>query len=226
MKFYSALKQTAFFFIIIAVLGSSAGLYAGDNYKLKLRDISAEKRLAKKKLIGIDLDIQVGVSISKTNFETTVPNDTLDNTTSKTGPLIGALLSVNFFGLGFTSGLQYSAKGYETTTGEKANMNFFNIPVLFYFEFDISDKVRLEGNVGPYFGVLLSSSDNPAYELKSFDFGLLGNMQFAYMFNSLIGVLLGGKYEYGGINNLGNNENITKITTSTINIYTGLKFDL
>ena len=105
-------------------------------------------------------------------------------------------------------------------------MNFFNIPLLFYFEFDISDKVRLEGNIGPYFGVLLSSSDNPAYEIKSFDFGLLGNMQFAYMFNSLIGVLLGGKYEYGGINNLGNNENITKITTSTINIYTGLKFDL
>ena len=133
MKFYSALKQTAFFFIIIAVLGSSEGLYAGDNFKLKLRDISAEKRLAKKKLIGIDLDIQVGVSISKTNFETTVPNDTLDNTTSKTGPLIGALLSVNFFGLGFTSGLQYSAKGYETTTGGKSKYEFFQYPVIVLF---------------------------------------------------------------------------------------------
>lgn len=227
MKIETVLKQTALFFLIFAVLISSSELFAGDNNKVKLRSIEAGKLLAKRnRVIGLDLDIQVGASFSNTNFETNVPNDTLDNTTTKSGPLIGALLSVNFFGLGFTTGLQYSAKGFETTNGEKADLNFFNIPLLFYFDFNLSDKVRLEGNVGPYFGVLLSSSDSPDYQIKNFDFGLLGNLQFAYMFNNFIGVILGGKYEYGGINNLGNNENIKSITTSTINIYTGMKFEL
>ena len=227
MKINSALKQTAFLLIIIAFLGNSAVLFAGDHNKLKSRDTEALRLLAKKnKLFGLDLDIKIGAAISNTKFEMNIPNDTLEHTTSKVGPLFGAVLSVNFFGVGFTSGLEYSAKGFETSTGEKADLNYFNIPLLFYFDFDLGEKVRVEGNLGPYFGVLLSSSDSPDYKIKNFDFGLTGNLQFAYMFNKYMGVLLGGKYEYGGLNNLGNNEEIRKITTSTINIYTGLKFEL
>lgn len=227
MKFNTLLKQSACFIIIVAVLGSVTSLYAGDNYKLKSRDAEAVKLLAKKnRLVSLDLDLKVGVSISNTKFETYVPNDSIENTKTKVGPLVGALLSVNFFGFGFTSGVEYSAKGYETTTGEKADLNYFNIPLLFYFDFDIGEKVRVDGNLGPYFGVLLSSTDSPDFKVKNFDFGLLGNLQLAYMFNKYMGVLLGGKYEYGGLNNLGNNEIVKKITTSTINIYTGLKFEL
>jgi hypothetical protein len=221
-------RKSFFALIIIAFLGSHA--FAGDNNRPKLSFKKAEKLLAKKNaLVGLDLDIQVGVCISKTNFELNkVDSSTqqLNSTSTKVGPVIGALLSVNFFGIGFTSGLQYSSKGFETTTGEKANLNYLNIPLLFYFDFDITEKVRVEGNLGPYFGVLLSSEDNPNYKIKNFDFGLTGNLQFAYMFNKFMGVLLGGKYEYGGLNNLGNNENIKRTTTSTINVYTGLKFEL
>lgn len=227
MRINTALKQSAYLIILLAFIGNTAILFAGDNNKLKSRDNEALRLLAKKnRLFGLDLDIKAGVSISNTKFEMNVPNDTLERTTSRVGPLIGAVLSVNFFGVGFTSGLEYSSKGFETSTGEKADLNYFNIPLLFYFDFDIGEKLRIEGNLGPYFGVLLSSSDSPDYKIKNFDFGLLGNLQFAYMFNKYMGVLLGGKYEYGGLNNLGNNEKIKKITTSTINIYTGLKFEL
>lgn len=97
---------------------------------------------------------------------------------------------------------------------------------MLYFDFDVTDNIRVDGNLGPYFGILLNTDDVEQYAIKNFDFGLTGNLQLAYMFNKYIGVLLGGKYEYGGLNNLGSNEYIKKTTTSTFNIYTGLKFEL
>jgi hypothetical protein len=73
---------------------------------------------------------------------------------------------------------------------------------------------------------LLSQDDSPIYKVKNFDFGLTGNLQGAYMFQKLLGVLLGFKYEYGGLNNLGNNDAINSIRTSTFFIYSGIKFVL
>jgi hypothetical protein len=150
----------------------------------------------------------------------------LSTTQSKVGPAIGAILSLDFLGFGFTTGFQYSNKGFESTGGTKTNLNYFNIPLLFYFDFNVGEKIRIDGNLGPYFGLLLSDDKDPRYKVKNFDFGLTGNLQGAYMFNKYMGALLGGKYEYGGLNNLGSNENFKKITTSTITIYTGLKFEL
>ena len=211
MRINTSFRKSVFVFTLIALLAS--GAFAGDD-KTKLHFKEAEKLLAKRNaLVSLDLDIQLGVSIAKTNFELNNADSStqqLNNTSTKVGPIIGAILSVNFFGVGFTSGLQYSNKGFETSTGERANLNYFNIPLLFYFDFNVGDKVRVEGNLGPYFGLLLSSDDNPNYKIKNFDFGLTGSLQLAYMFNKYMGVLLGGKYEYGGLNNLGNNENIKR----------------
>jgi hypothetical protein len=201
---------------------------AGDINKPGKSYLKEAERLLKKRnaLFSLDLDIQAGASFSSTNFDLNRPNDTLANASSVAGPLFGAVLSVNFLGIGFSSGIQYSAKGFETTTGEKANLNYFNIPLLFYFDFDITEKIRIDGNAGPYFALLLNTDDVKEFAIKDFDLGLTGNLQAAYMFNKYIGVLLGGKYEYGGLNNLGRNEMIKSIHTSTFNIYTGLKFEL
>lgn len=214
--------------ILIFFFISSSGIYAGDGYRVTKPYLKQAEKLLKKKnaLFGLDIDVQLGASFSNTNFELNNPNDTLEKTSSKSGPLFGATFSLNFLGYGFTSGFQYNSKGFETSTGEKANLNYFNIPLLLYFDFDISEKVRLDGNLGPYFGLLLNADDVDQYAIKNFDFGLTGNLQVTYMFNNYMGVLLGGKYEYGGLNNLGSNEQIKKTTTSTINIYTGLKFEL
>lgn len=188
-----------------------------------------EELQRKNKLFGLDVDIQLGLNVANTNFELNKVNDSTQQynaTQTKIGPAIGAILSLNFFGFGFTTGMQYSNKGFETVSGEKTSLNYFNIPLLVYFDFDIGQKIRVDGNLGPYFGLLLSEPENPTYGVKNFDLGLTGNLQFAYMFNKYMGVLLGGKYEYGGLNNLGRNENIKRITTSTFNIYSGLKFEL
>jgi len=223
------------FLTLILVCFVVTSSYAGDPYnRVNSKDSKphfkeAEKLLAKRnKLFSLDADIKLGVGIAGTSFELNQPDSTgqLNSTTSKVGPSIGATLSLNFFGFGFTTGFAYGNKGFESQSGEKTNLNYFNIPLLIYFDFNVGERVRVEGNLGPYFGLLMSQDANTLYKAKNFDLGLTADLQFAYMFNKYMGVLLGGSYEYGGLNNLSSNERIKKMTTSTINIYTGLKFEL
>lgn len=192
-----------------------------------LKEVEKEMKRGKG-IFNLNLDVQLGLTISNTNFELNRVNDTtreLNSTSSKVGPSFGAVLSVDFMGVGFTSGMQYSSKGFQTTNGEKTNLNYFNIPLLFYFDFDL-DEIIIDGNFGPYFGLLISDDESTVYKVKNFDFGLTGNIQGAYLFQKHLGALLGFKYEYGGLNNLGNNEYVKSIRTSTFYIYTGLKFIL
>jgi len=223
------------FLVLILFCFAVTSSYAGDPYnRVNSKDSKphfkeAEKLLAKRnKLFSLDADIKLGVGIAGTSFELNQPDSTgqLNSTTSKVGPSIGATLSLNFFGFGFTTGFAYGNKGFENQSGEKTNLNYFNIPLLLYFDFNVGQRVRVEGNLGPYFGLLMSQDANTLYKAKNFDLGLTAQLQFAYMFNKYMGVLLGGMYEYGGLNNLSNNELVKRMTTSTINIYTGLKFEL
>ncbi len=229
MKIRSFYKQAVLAVVMLCFI--SAGSFAGDknDFKNKMVFKEAEKLLAKRNaLFSLDADIKLGVGIANTSFELNKPDTTgqLTTTTSKVGPSIGATLSLNFFGFGFTTGFAYGSKGFESSNGNKTNLNYFNIPLLLYFDFNVGPKVRVEGNLGPYFGLLMSQDETTLYKAKNFDFGLTGELQFAYMFNKYMGALLGGSYEYGGLNNLSNNELVKKMTTSTITIYTGLKFEL
>ena len=225
---------TAFIFCTAFTGKISAGDKPLDGKGMNKPFIKEIERLKAKKsgIFNLSLDLQGGATISNTKFDLNVVDSTtqdLNNNSTKVGPSFGLLFDINFLGFGFTSGLQYSGKGFKTTSGDKANMNFLNIPLLFYFDFQIS-KVIIDGNLGPYFGLLMSSSDQNSpvspYKIKSFDFGLTADIEGAYMINKYIGPLLGVKYEYGGINNLGNNEKINKTTTQTFFIYTGVKFVL
>jgi hypothetical protein len=220
---------SAFLIVFVFTVLYPVNTFADGRYKEKpwIKLFEKDEKSKKSGIFNLNLDIQLGATISKTtfNFNTTDTNN-LTNTTSKVGPSAGLILSVDFLGYGFTTGLQYSSKGFKQDNGDKFNMNYFNIPLLLYFDFNIGKKVIIDGNIGPYFGLLLSSDDSPVYKIKNFDFGLTGNLQGAYMFSNNIGSLLGVKYEYGGLNNLGNNESIKSIRTSTMFIYTGVKFVL
>ena len=228
MKITTVYRKAAI--VLVLIFLTAAGSFAGDRYgQNKAHFKEAEKLIAKRNaLFSLDADFKVGVGISNTNFELNQPDTSgqLTTTSSKVGPSIAATLSLNFFGYGFTTGFAYGSKGFESGTGNKTNLNYFNIPLLIYFDFNVGERVRVEGNLGPYFGLLMSQDANTLYKAKNFDLGLTAELQLAYMFNKYMGVLLGGGYEYGGLNNLSSNERIKKMTTSTINIYTGLKFEL
>ena len=205
-----------------------------DNDEIRLRE--AEKILKKKNAVfNLDVDIQLGLGIANTSNELNkVDSNTenLQNTDTKVGPAIGAIVNIDFLGFGFTTGMVYSSKGFKhgvnTVANEQAGtvsstLNYLNIPLLFYIGID-AGKILIDLNFGPYFGLLLSQDETTYYKVKNFDFGLTGDLSGAYMFNKYMGVLLGLKYEYGGLNNLQSNEYIKKTTTSTFLIYSGLKF--
>jgi hypothetical protein len=202
--------------------------FATDKDKPYMKKIEKMRLKKKKGIFNLNLDVQLGASIANTTFElnsadTSVKN--LSSTSSKVGPAGGVNFSVDFLGVGFASGIQFNSKGFKNSNNDNVNLNYFNIPLLFYFDFQVG-RVIIDGNLGPYFGVLMSQDQTALYKVKNFDFGLTGDVQGAYMFNDYLGSLLGVKYEYGGLNNLGNNENIKSIRTSTIFIYTGFKFVL
>lgn len=214
---------------------SSQSLFAGDDGNLSYKPFyKGETQIKKGGIFNLSLDLQLGMTISKTkfNFNASDTNSAkVSGSSSKVGPSVGAFVSINLLGFGFTSGLVYSAKGFQTTSGENFNYHYINIPLLFYFNFDFG-KVIIDGNVGPYFGLLLSQDEitsNPTsnpYLLKNFDLGLTGNLQGTYMFAKHLGVLLGGRFEYGGLNNLISNELISSVSTQTFFIYTGMRFVL
>ncbi len=222
------------FFVLIFTLSlapfNSSVVYAGDNdsYKPFMKEIDKMKLKKKNSIFNLNLDVQLGMDFANTKFDLNKVDSTtsgLNSTSSKIGPAAGVILSIDFLGFGFTTGFLYSSKGFQQTDGTNFNLNYFNIPLLFYFDFEIG-KVIIDGNAGPYFGLLMSTDNSPIYSVKKFDFGLTGNVQGAYMISKYIGPLLGVKFEYGGLNNLGNNESINSIRTTSFFIYTGVKFVL
>lgn len=228
--------------LALLILGFfSVSAKAGDwegQVKLKLSENKTAKRLGdteklmKKKsgLFNLDVDVQLGLDAANTSIEpqpstTNVEAQKLESSESKLGPTLGAIVNVDFFGFGFTSGFQYSSKGFETVGNVATNYNYMNIPLLFYIGFE-AGKIRVDGNVGPYFGLLISQDESTVLAVKNFDLGITANLSGAYMFNKYMGVLLGCKYEYGGLNNLASNEFIKKVTSSTLFFYSGLKFEI
>jgi hypothetical protein len=209
-------------------------VYAGEDPSEKpfIKEIDKIHLLKKGGLFGLDLSIKLGFTSSKTNFDVN-PNDTsaavkeLNSTSSIPGPSIGADITISFLGIGITTGMVYSKKGFQTTDGTNYNFHYFIIPLLFNLNFDIG-QVAIEGSFGPYFGLLLSNDEFtqnnlPVYNMNNFDLGLTANIQGTYMFTKVLGILLGYKYEYGGLNNLASNESINKMTTQTHFFFTGLK---
>lgn len=223
--------------VILSFQFATGNLHAGDDPVANTFPTESGKfhLLKKGGLFGLDLSIKVGLGISKTKFDLN-PNDTsaaskdLNTTNTIPGPSIGADITLTVLGYGVTTGFVYSKKGFQTTGGTNYNFHYFIIPLLFYFNFDFG-KVVVDGNFGPYFGLLLSNTDFtqnnlPVYKMKNFDLGLTANIQGAYMFTKVLGILLGYKFEYGGLNNLASNEIVNKMTTQTHFIFTGLKVTL
>ncbi len=181
-------------------------------------------------LFGLNIDVIFGVGFSNTNFELNNDSAGLSNTASKTGPVLGVNINLNLLGIALGTGFSYSSKGY-TSNNSSYSANYFNIPLLFAFNFSIS-KVDIDLAAGPYLGILLSQDKNQNFALKNIDLGITGRVQGTYFFNRFMGTLLGVKYEQGGLNNLlqstgaaGSNY-VNSIKTTNWFIYTGLKFVL
>lgn len=197
-----------------------------DEYK---KQTESNKRGLGSNFFGVNVDVIFGVGISNTNFEMNTDTAGLSATSSKTGPNLGVNVNIMLAGFSFSTGFNYSSKGFTSNNSNVYSANYFNIPLMFAFNFNIS-KVEIDLSVGPYIGILLSQDQSQYYKMKNIDIGAAGSLQGNYFFNRFMGVLLGVKYEQGGLNNLlqtnEDNGNVSSIKTKYWFIYTGLKFAL
>lgn len=209
------------------------------DYKLAYKDFQEKS--------GKILDFYVDFKLGGTSTSASVTPATgkgAYNTGSKIGFNIGALIYTKLFdSFQFSTGLDFNGKNFEVTppsnvnTGtpvssadsvnkstQKVANNYLNIPLNFNFGGMITETLGLTFNGGPYLGILLSTDDNrTGMGYKNFDLGLVGSLTANYKIAPLTSVLLGAKFEYGGLNNLGNTPYVDKVSTSSLGFFTGIR---
>lgn len=209
------------------------------DYKIAYKDFQEKSG----KILDFYVDFKIGGA--STSASVTQANGLGSyNTASKPGFNIGALIYTKLFdSFQFSTGLDFIGKNFEVTpptnvntgtgttgaskvdsTTKRVANNYLNIPINFNFGGMITDKIGLTFNGGPYFGLLLSTDDNSGLGYKNFDLGLNGSLTANYKIAPLTSILLGARFDYGGLNNLGNTPYVDKVSTSTIGFFTGVRF--
>ncbi len=199
-------------------------------YENKMNNQNSKQRGLGSSFFGLNLDVIFGVGISNTQFDVNGDTTGLSNANSKTGPMIGVNVNFNLLGLALGTGFNYSSKGFSTGGSGQGNANYINIPLMFAFNFDVGKKVQIDLAAGPYVGILLSQEKNQYYQLSNIDLGIVATVQGNYFFNRFMGVLLGVKYEHGGLNNLieqgSTSSYVSSVKARNWFIYSGIKFVL
>lgn len=210
------------------------------DYKLAYKDFQEKSG----KILDFYVDFKLGGTSTSANV-TQANNLGTYNTGSKIGYNIGALIYTRLFdSFQFSTGIDFAGKNFEVTppsnvntgtpggttridsTTQKVANNYMNIPLNFNFGGMVTDKLGFTFNGGPYLGILLSTDDKSGMGYKNFDFGLVGSLTANYKIAPLTSVLLGAKYEYGGLNNLGNTPYVDRVSTSSLGFFTGIRLSI
>jgi len=196
---------------------------------------------------GKFLDFYVDLKLGGTSTSASVTSQSglgSYNTQPKIGFNAGAIMFIRLLDqVQFSTGLDFTGKNFEVTpptnvnnptpsgqtvrvdsTTQKVSSNFMNIPLNFNFGTYITDDLGITFNGGPYLGILLNSTENAGLGYKNFDLGLNGTLTFNYRVAPLTSVILGAKFEYGGLNNLGSTPYVDKVTTSSVGFFSGVRF--
>ncbi len=202
---------------------------------LKERDYNAAKtkemeRTGKHSLFYIDFRLGYGSTTPGYDVNSGV---TGVKSESKGGITTGAFLTLSLFDmLNLTTGLDFTKKNFGVTADsilqqsdpESISNSFFNIPIMFNFGGQLSDKVGVSLAAGPYFGFLIGGNNNiEDYGLKTFDFGINATLTGDYALNPFIGIILGVGAQFGGLNNLGSTFSLSNVKTTNWNGFTGLR---
>lgn len=207
-----------------------------------LSDYNKAKRISKKKagsLLGASIDFQLGYNSTNANIEATQGKSDYP-TESKAGFTVGALVNFSLFGsANLTTGIDFIKKNFEVdktnpsdTLGnpvseiEEFASSYFNIPINFNIGSMITENIGVNLSFGPYLAFRMNDQSIDGFGYKNFDLGLNGILTFNYMLNPFMGVILGGKYQRGGLNNLASTEYVEKTNTNMWGVFTGFRIGI
>ncbi|MCB0721681.1 MAG: outer membrane beta-barrel protein [Ignavibacteriae bacterium] len=245
-----------FIFALLLVCSFTADAFSGDGNGIKLNDrVTNNINLSKskfekdyeiqkdfyaektgKKLVDFYIDLQLGYGSTNANIDSKSSSTTY-NTSSSGGFNVGGVFYLNIADAwSFSSGLDFFNKKFEVETTDTnvvatdrikdVSNQYLNIPLYFNVGGMISDKVGLTFMGGPYLGLLLSTDEEQGLGYKNFDLGLAGTLTGNYLVAPLVSVILGTKFQYGGLNNLGSTETVESIHTTNFTVFSGVRFGL
>ena len=233
--------KRAFSVMLLTVfcLISGNSLFAGENNdpRLKLNDNSKVSPLSIKERDYLQaktaenvrtgkyslfyLDFQLGYGSTKPNYDVKSGSTANISSSSQGGFTGAAFLTVTLFDLlNLTTGLDFTKKNFGLTadsllTAQDVSNSYLNVPILFNFGGQVSDKIGINLAAGPYFGFLMGDEDNlKELGLKNFDFGIDAMLTADYALNQFVSILLGTAMQFGGLNNLGSTLNVENVKTT------------
>ena len=245
--------KRAFSVMLLTVfcLISGNSLFAGENNdpRLKLNDNSKVSPLSIKERDYLQaktaenvrtgkyslfyLDFQLGYGSTKPNYDVKSGSTANISSSSQGGFTGAAFLTVTLFDLlNLTTGLDFTKKNFGLTadsllTAQDVSNSYLNVPILFNFGGQVSDKIGINLAAGPYFGFLMGDEDNlKELGLKNFDFGIDAMLTADYALNQFVGILLGTAMQFGGLNNLGSTLNVENAKTTNWRGFTGIRIGL
>ncbi|MCX7833506.1 MAG: hypothetical protein N2490_04775 [Ignavibacteria bacterium] len=204
-----------------------------NDYKFKKKEYDIKTG----KPVDFYIDFHLGLG-STTASISNATNKGAYETASKLGAMLGGAIHLNLFDIvSFTSGLDLQGKSFKFTppitdsiaintmgSGEKSLSNtYLNIPININVGGMISEKVGLVFNGGPYIGIRLNNDNYNGLGYKNFDFGLNGTLILNYVIQYPFSIIFGTKFEFGGLNKLGNTNLIDDITTSNYSFFSGAR---
>ncbi|MBK6506279.1 MAG: outer membrane beta-barrel protein [Ignavibacteria bacterium] len=245
--------KRAFSVMLLTVfcLISGNSLFAGENNdpRLKLNDNSKVSPLSIKERDYLQaktaenvrtgkyslfyLDFQLGYGSTKPNYDVKSGSTANISSSSQGGFTGAAFLTVTLFDLlNLTTGLDFTKKNFGLTadsllTAQDVSNSYLNVPILFNFGGQVSDKIGINLAAGPYFGFLMGDEDNlKELGLKNFDFGIDAMLTADYALNQFVSILLGTAMQFGGLNNLGSTLNVENVKTTNWRGFTGIRIGL
>lgn len=198
-------------------------------------DVKKQYDIKNGKPVDIYLDIQLGAGSTGASISNALTNEEYE-TNARLGLTLGGLLRIKLFDIvSFTSGLSFQGKSFKFSppvmdtaainnfgAGEKTISNtFMNIPLYFNIGGMITEKVGLTFCGGPYLGIRMNDDNYNGLGMKNFDLGLNGTLTMNYLLMYPFNIILGTKFDFGGLNNLGSTKFIDNITTNNFTIFTG-----
>jgi hypothetical protein len=180
------------------------------------------KNIEIKKSFMKGIELNVGIGSVKYNIEG--KNDFIINSESKMGYYAGLYFDIPYVNLG----LLFSEKRSLIRTSE-LEKEFVNRYIIVPINYGIgigTENFALVIEPGIYSGFLLSTNADDILPIKNFDLGFDIKF-FAEQRLSQKTLLTGGiRYERGGLNNLGSNSQVDKITSNTWYFFGGIKYEL
>jgi hypothetical protein len=130
---------------------------------------------------------------------------------------------------------QLSSYGIDTARSD-IKIQYLSIPIM-YELLTIDFAQRSSGNFsrslfqlklsfGPSFGLAISSNKEAGLGIKNFNFGISSKLFGMLPVSTKANITGGVQYEYGGINNLGETQFVSKVSFSAFRFFAGVRIGL